>query len=200
MNFNEILDIKDKPSTNFISCMHTLCYRPNWDNGRKFYKKIFGLLKEYYKDKNVLEIGYPWGGREIPNSKVLDLYDKRQDVDYRIDACNMIGIENESFDYIICNSVLEHVPKFWLAVAEIKRVLKKDGIIFCSIPSVWPYHPSGGGMDFGGDYWSLTHQGMSIMIDFTKEISCFYLPPAPEAGDNVMSGWGCVYVGIKNGN
>jgi SAM-dependent methyltransferase len=198
MSLREIIELKGVPSTEFLNVEHKINFRPNWDIGREFYIKIFALLREYYKEKNVLEIGYCWGGRSIPNSKVLDLYDKREDVDYRVDVCNMIGINDESFDYIICNSVLEHIQKFWLAVEEIKRVLKKDGIIFCSVPSVWPYHPGNNDINFGGDYWRITHHGMKVLFDFTEEIACFYLPPAIIAGDDMRSGWGCVYIGIKN--
>ena len=37
--------------------------------------------------------------------------------------------EDESFDYILCWGVLMHIPDLEMAVSELSRVLKKDGVI-----------------------------------------------------------------------
>ena len=41
---------------------------------------------------------------------------------------------NNSFDLIICNHVLEHVLRDDLAISEIYRVLKKNGMAFLMVP------------------------------------------------------------------
>lgn len=176
----------------------TLWYHPQFDEGRKKYVALFDEIKKQYADKRVLEVGYPWGGREIPGSKVLDLYDNRKnEIDYVMDACKM-DIPNDSFDLIVCNSVLEHIPKFWLAVAEMQRILAPGGIVWVSVPSVWPFHPDNGPeCNYGGDYWRMNHQSLPAVFDRCEKIATWYLPAAPSAGDDPRSGWGVVFVGQK---
>ncbi len=56
------------------------------------------------------------------------------------------------FDFVICTQVLEYLPEPALVVAEIKRVLRKGGVLFLSAPSVflrendkecWRFMPEG---------------------------------------------------------
>lgn len=42
--------------------------------------------------------------------------------------------EDNMFDVIICNHVLEHIPNEQKALSELKRVLKKDGVAFLNVP------------------------------------------------------------------
>lgn len=52
---------------------------------------------------------------------------------YVIDMTD-IRFENNLFDYVIANHVLEHIPDEQMAVSEIKRVLKRNGKILLSFP------------------------------------------------------------------
>ncbi|MBI1837574.1 MAG: methyltransferase domain-containing protein [Flavobacteriia bacterium] len=45
------------------------------------------------------------------------------------------GINSNSFDYIICFQVLEHIKKDQFFIQEIKRVLKPNGIIILTTPN-----------------------------------------------------------------
>lgn len=45
-----------------------------------------------------------------------------------------IQYEDNIFDVIICNHVLEHIPDERKALSELKRVLKTEGIAFLSVP------------------------------------------------------------------
>lgn len=49
----------------------------------------------------------------------------------RIDIVD-IPFENETFDLIIANSMLYHVKEIELALSEVRRVLKKQGLFYCS--------------------------------------------------------------------
>lgn len=40
----------------------------------------------------------------------------------------------ESFPLVLCLEVLEHDPKFWLTLAEIRRVLSPGGYVIISVP------------------------------------------------------------------
>jgi SAM-dependent methyltransferase len=45
-----------------------------------------------------------------------------------------LSFEDESFDYILSFDVLEHVPNYRAALAELSRVLKQNGQILISVP------------------------------------------------------------------
>lgn len=60
-----------------------------------------------------------------------DLYPKADEIECDI---TRLQFENEAFDFVICNHVLEHVAELHLAFAEIYRVLKKGGKAILQTP------------------------------------------------------------------
>jgi SAM-dependent methyltransferase len=52
-------------------------------------------------------------------------------------AAEALPFMNEQFDFVICTQVFEYLPDPAKAVAEIKRVLRKNGVLFLSAPSVF---------------------------------------------------------------
>ncbi len=54
------------------------------------------------------------------------------------DVSEGIPFPDASFDHVFCIEVLEHVPNPFGAIAEIRRVLKNDGVLVLSVPN--PYH------------------------------------------------------------
>lgn len=179
----------------------TLWWQPDLDEGRASHLALLKRTRCLLEGKDVLEIGYSWGGRVFPGSKVLDLYDPRPGINYRLDACSMKGIADKSFDFVICVSVLEHIPRFWLAASEIQRVLRVGGVVWCGVPSVWPYHPGGefkgDRYEFGGDYWRMNHAALEVLFDRCRKIVSWYVPASAKAGDDPRSGWGVTYIGEK---
>lgn len=61
-----------------------------------------------------------------------DLY--RTDVDDKADLTNLSNYSQESFDIFICSHILEHIPDDKLAISELYRVLKKNGIGIVMVP------------------------------------------------------------------
>ncbi len=53
--------------------------------------------------------------------------------DYKVDLTKM-QFEDGTFDFIICNHVLEHIPEEKKAFSEMKRCLKHNGYIMISFP------------------------------------------------------------------
>jgi len=51
-----------------------------------------------------------------------------------------IPFKDNVFDTVICTQVIEHVPRPWLVVHEIYRVLKEGGHLLLSTPFLYPYH------------------------------------------------------------
>ena len=54
--------------------------------------------------------------------------------DLRVDVTDMADFADGTFDYILMNHVLEHVPEEGKAMSEIKRCLKDDGMAVLSFP------------------------------------------------------------------
>ena len=48
-----------------------------------------------------------------------------------------IDYESDSFDLILCNHVLEHVPNDYKALKELYRILKHSGIAIITVPGNW---------------------------------------------------------------
>ena len=51
----------------------------------------------------------------------------------KADICNL-PFENNFFDLILCNHVLEHIPDHEKAISELYRVLKKGGTLIVQVP------------------------------------------------------------------
>jgi predicted SAM-dependent methyltransferase len=56
-----------------------------------------------------------------------------KNVKFKVDITK-IPFENESFDFILCNHVLEHVKEDRIALIEFFRVLKKQGKLLITVP------------------------------------------------------------------
>ena len=64
------------------------------------------------------------------------------------------GLEDESFELVLCTQVLEHCLNPWQGIKEIQRILKPSGILIASVPHVWFYHPH------PTDNWRFTQEGI----------------------------------------
>ncbi|OEK08838.1 methyltransferase type 11 [Flavivirga aquatica] len=67
------------------------------------------------------------------------IYDSNIKPDYTWNGVKM-PFENEIFDTAFGTEVLEHCPKPEIILNEIFRVLKPGGILFGTIPFLWPLH------------------------------------------------------------
>jgi len=80
--------------------------------------------------------------------------------DVRVDiAKETYPFPDESFDFVLCNAVLEHVADPEHVMREIVRVLKKGGRAYVSVPFLQPYHPD------PEDYRRFTHHGLVQFVE-----------------------------------
>jgi SAM-dependent methyltransferase len=70
----------------------------------------------------------------------VDIVEHRS-VDITIKLGDKLPFNTNSIDYIICNSVFEHHPCFWMTFKEMTRIIKDDGYIYVNSPSSGPYCP-----------------------------------------------------------
>lgn len=78
-----------------------------------------------------------------------------------------IPVSDGTYDAVFCLAVLEHVGKPWVAVSEMKRVLKPGGILVAYVPFLSPYHAMPG---YYGDYFRYTEDGIRVLLDGWTEI------------------------------
>lgn len=70
-----------------------------------------------------------------------------------------------SFDVVISTCVLEHVENWKLAISNMKKVCKPNGILLIIVPSVWPWH------NHPHDYWRYSKKEMEkIFSDFDVKV------------------------------
>ena len=66
--------------------------------------------------------------------------------------------KNDSIDSVLCTQLLEHVEDPRLFFSEIKRILKKDGLILLTVPFVWAEH------DVPNDFNRFTIYGIKKLL------------------------------------
>jgi len=65
-----------------------------------------------------------------------------------------LPFEDNYFDHLLCSQVLEHTKNVDGAIQEMKRVVKKDWLLFVSVPFLFPEHAC------PRDYWRFTRFGL----------------------------------------
>jgi hypothetical protein len=184
-------------------------------NHQEGQKKREYWCDELFKDlsKKCLQIGISSlvNHKIGPNWDSMDKYDTRSCIDFNYDLCiwdELKHLENK-YDIIQCNAILEHVKRPFHAASNMFKMLKNDGILYCEVPFVQPYHPNsnwqngdslldngvdGSNIDtikkpHGGDYWRFTPQGIVELFHGSLKILDLFL-----AGQG-----GIVFVGKKQG-
>lgn len=102
----------------------------------------YGFLEKKLKTTNVSIYGIDISSKSIFRAK--NLYKG----EFVVASAKEIPFERNFFDFVCISEVLEHLYDFEsiLALEEIRRVLKKDGILIVSVPlydKVYSGHPSG---------------------------------------------------------
>jgi SAM-dependent methyltransferase len=90
------------------------------------YLSKFGQVTSIEYDKECCEFASEKTGLEIINGSITQL-----------------PFSDKSFDLVCAFDVIEHVEDDQLAVNEMKRVVKEDGVIFITVPafmSLWSHH------------------------------------------------------------
>ena len=77
---------------------------------------------------------------------------------------NALPFANDTFDYVWCNAVLEHVPYPMQVAAEIIRTLKPAGLAFIQVPFLENVH------SWPQDYYRFTIQGLRVLFSELDEV------------------------------
>jgi len=122
-------------------------------------KKLVREFAEKVRHKKILEVGSgpkSLSGYFDPSNYFL-ASDIRPDLGYVVVDVTKMEFEEE-FDVILCLNVLEHVFDFQLAIANLRRALRRGGTLVVACPTCYPLH------DEPGDYWRFTEHALRRLL------------------------------------
>lgn len=147
---------------------HDIAYSKNYESSLNAWKRSYleridqDLLRGKYVGKVLVDVGTGSGYVAIENAKkgvkvyasdisssALKLITEYS-IKYGLNNLSAIRataeklpIKSRSVDYLVSNSVLEHLPNEMSAILEWKRVVKRGGKIFVTVPIkykyIWPF-------------------------------------------------------------
>ncbi|MGV8168629.1 MAG: methyltransferase domain-containing protein [Candidatus Nanoarchaeia archaeon] len=80
----------------------------------------------------------------------VDFYNSKADIDLDINK-KKLPFKDNSADIVICTEVLEHTYNPFFVISEMKRILKKNGLLLVTSPFFFPVH------EVEHDYVRFTH-------------------------------------------
>ncbi len=101
----------------------------------------FNRRIEELQNKKILIFGmrsaeHTWLDRWHIAYKCADPYDSGADFKYDIQN---IACGDKTYDVVICNHVLEHVENYQKALGEVFRILREDGLLILTVPTLYRY-------------------------------------------------------------
>jgi 2-polyprenyl-3-methyl-5-hydroxy-6-metoxy-1,4-benzoquinol methylase len=115
------------------------------------YAEMYDLLSTYInKDSRILDVGCALGGflkflkdKGIKNVYGIDVIEEyvelADDKNITIGSVYDLPFEDNSFDVIILEQVMEHLADLKTPIGEIRRVLTDDGVLFVGVPNASKY-------------------------------------------------------------
>ena len=108
------------------------------------------------KNENILEIS-----GHTPHWS--NFYKNVTRADYPEVDAHDLPYDDNTFDCVAFDQVLEHVRKPWICVSEAHRVLKPGGIVIITSPFFYQEHPH------PTDFWRFTTEGLAVLVEnFSK--------------------------------
>lgn len=83
-------------------------------------------------------------------------------IDIVLDDPYKLPFEDESVDFCLSSSVLEHSEMFWVLFIEILRVLKPTGLLYLNVPSNGPFHR------YPVDCWRFYPDSGAALVNWAK--------------------------------
>lgn len=91
-----------------------------------------GIAPLLYSKRLIIDHGFDIDPSGLGTAKASKKYKKVSQ-----DNAEHMSFKNNSFATVICNSACEHITKDAQAVKEMGRVLKKDGVLYLTVPSAF---------------------------------------------------------------
>lgn len=119
---------------------HSCCPACNARPRHRGLKELYREILPTYNNPAILHFApepvfYPIFEAFSTNYKTTDFL--LEDVDYPREDIQALSFEDGSFDLVLCNHVIEHVPDDHKAIGEIHRILRPGGMAIFTIPGNW---------------------------------------------------------------
>ena len=134
-NLNTRISIHDKYSTNKMGFGNWIVSNYRIDKGMKVLELGCGTGNMWKDRDDVINLCSKLvlsdfsEGMVATTKENLSNYDN---IEYRVIDIQEIPYEDETFDAVIANMMLYHVPDIDRGLAEVRRVLKKNGSFYCA--------------------------------------------------------------------
>ncbi len=112
------------------------------------------VSESFNNNRVILDLGS--GNRKL-SSKIISLDIKKSEGVNIIADGSILPFKSEVFDLVISTAVLEHVQNLNSIVTEIRRCVKKDGLIYIEVPFLQTYHAH------PNDYRRFTLNGLEML-------------------------------------
>lgn len=118
------------------------------------------VISTYAEGERVVSIGVDLSLKDLCTARqrfgdFSAIHDPQKHFALSVGSALRLPFADHCFDKVICSEVLEHIPDYEQALAEIQRVLKPGGLLALSVPRYWPekicwwlsdeYHANEGG-------------------------------------------------------
>ncbi len=118
--------------------------------------------QEEIADLRSLFPGKPYVGLDVRPGPGVDLVADCQDLPHA----------DASVGTVIAMNTFEHVPRFWRAFDEARRVLRPDGALLLSCPFYFHIH------SFPSDYWRFSPEAVELLLeDYPHRLIGWHGPP-----------------------
>ena len=152
--------------------------------------KDYRAAKDIFKDKVVLDVGCGAGGNSTAYAEFgakevigIDIEASYEEKSKAFAASKGVGnftfrccdaactpFEDGTFDVIMLNNSMEHLPEPEKTLRELKRILKDDGLLYINFPPY--YHPYGEHLsDLIGIPWVQCFFTESTMVEAYKDLA-----------------------------
>ncbi|MDC0617409.1 methyltransferase domain-containing protein [Candidatus Pelagibacter ubique] len=152
------------------------------------------ILENINNNMIILDIGKSmreqYDNINCAEKKTLDINLFENYPDFQLDLSEEIDIErtelNEKFDVIICLAVLEHVYNPFIAIKNLKQMLKKGGVIYGYVPFLYHYHAP---EDlYFQDYYRYSKDGLAYLFREFDNLKLYPLRGRFSSSMNILFG------------
>jgi len=103
-----------------------------------------------------------YGGERVIKSDVLDIEDTNKNATIIDDLRYLKKISDDAYDCIILTQVFQFIDDVPSAISECHRILKKDGVLLVTLPSLSRIDCTSG---INGDYWRFTEASAKYLFE-----------------------------------
>ena len=155
---------KTEKDANFIGMHEAISVGTTKNHFLKFYKKYYN--KEWTDALEIRANGRSNSSHDTIKNDIKNLNYTHTDVVKNPlletvvwDFESKSPFSDNSFDVVFSNQSLEHTKKPWIICDEIKRIMRKGGIVYIRVPWSWRHHPA------PIDYWRFSPECLVNLFD-----------------------------------